>query len=664
MKVTDEIKARIDIVDFISRYVPLKRSGRNYQALCPFHQERTPSFIVFPDRGTWRCFGACGTGGDIFDFLMRRENLDFREALEVLAREAGVTLEAERGHQEHSRREALFAVNRAAADYFREILRHHPAAAPAREYLARRGVDEATAEAFGLGYALPTWDGLRDHLLGQGHELEILVQAGLVKHHQERDSYYDAFRARLIFPIHDHRGRVIGFAGRVLDDSVPKYLNTAETPIFHKSRVVYGLDKAYQAIRAEDAVVIVEGYMDVIAAHQHGFHNVVACMGTAVTEEQLRQLQRYTQRFILALDADTAGQQATLRALNQARQALARRTKPVVRAGGGIGLEERLAAELRIVALPEGQDPDDILRQSPDRWADLVQNAQPLVDYYIDMVARQFDLTTAGGKSQAVSEVVPLIAELGDEIERQHYIQQLSRLVHVSEEVIARQVQARARALRLDRRKRPGPGPVPEAGRPPEALPEGHFPDTRLQSASLLAPAILQERFLLAHLLREPHLLIWLAEAAETYELRPLGPDDLQTIEYKEILRALRRFLAGDEPWDLESFQETLSPQLHSTLADLVLYGTQLPDSSPAEMQEAALKTLLRIRSARLREDMNALQFMLQEAQEAGNMEVLQGVSAAINTIRRHRHHLDRVFSRVSRSLSPTRSGGTWTGSH
>ncbi len=659
MNVTDEIKARIDIVDFISRYVPLQRSGRLYRALCPFHQERTPSFIVFPERRSWRCFGACGTGGDIFDFLMRRENLAFREALELLAQEAGVALRPPGGNTAHSQRELLYEINAHAARYFREILQRHPASKAARSYLAHRGVDEATAEAFQLGYALPSWEHLKEHLVGQGYSVEQLLQAGLVRHQEERDSHYDTFRGRLIFPIHDHRGRVIGFAGRVLDDSVPKYLNIPETLLFRKSRVVYGLDKAHRAIRAAGEAVIVEGYMDVIAAHQHGCHNVVACMGTAVTAEQLRLLQRYAHRFVLALDADTAGQQATLRALHQARQALARRPFPAVQPGGGIRSTPGLAAELRVATLPPGRDPDDLLRQNPQQWAGLIQNARPLVDYYMDVVARQYDLTTAQGKSQAVTEVVALIAELGDLIESDHYIQRLSRLVHVSEEIIRHQVQARSRTLRLAHRRR-SPGIQGGGGEGPAVLePEGGQANGAPPGEALrrlLEPAALQERFLMAHLLREPYLLIWLAEAVEAHELAPLAPEDLRDIEYKEILRGLKRFLASDEPWALDHFQDTLSPELHPTLADLVVYAEQLPDSTLPEKQVAVLKTLLRIRMLRLREELQALQFLLEEAQDG---QVFQDLSVAINTIRRHRHHLERVFSRVSRTLSSPDPGGT-----
>ncbi len=446
--ITEEIKQRIDIVEFIGRYTPLKRSGSTYKGLCPFHNERTPSFTVFPQQQSWRCFGACGEGGDVFTFLMKKENLDFREALQQLAKHAGVNLEEAEHDPEANQRAALYAINERATGYFQQLLLHHPAAQGARDYLQKRGIDAATAARFQLGFALEAWSGLRDYLSEKGFGLELQQQAGLIKRNEERQSTYDAFRARLIIPIRDRSARVIGFGGRVLDDSQPKYLNTSETPLFHKSQIIYGLDMAQNVIRDTKRVVIVEGYMDVIAAHQHGFANVVACMGTSLTAEQLQQLQRYTSNFVFALDADKAGQQATVRGLNQARQALARVRKPTVTSSGGVRIEERLGAHLFIAAMPEGQDPDDVVRQAPQQWQQLVEQATPLVDFYFDLVARQFDLTSARGKGEAVAELTPLIAELDDEIERQHYIQRLARTVRIDEQLILGRVQAVAKTLR------------------------------------------------------------------------------------------------------------------------------------------------------------------------------------------------------------------------
>ena len=669
MSVTDDIKARIDIVDLVSRYVPLKRAGRSYKACCPFHEERTPSFVVTPERGTWYCFGACGEGGDIFSFIMKKENVDFRDALQILAKEAGVDLDERQESSQNRERDRLYEVNAQAAHFFRNLLHRSPMAQAARAYLHTRGIDAAVAETFQLGFAPDSWDALRDHLSHLGYDFAFQHKAGLIQYNEERDSYYDAFRNRLMIPICDRQGRIIGFGGRVLDDSVPKYLNTAETPIFHKSSVIYGFDKAFRAIRDADAVVIVEGYMDVIAAHQFGFANVVACMGTAITEVQLRRLQRYTRHFVLALDADSAGQQATIRGLNQARQALRRTTRPVIAPGGRVQLEERLAADLRIVALPEGRDPDEIVREDADLWRDLVKNAQPLVDYYISVVATQTDLESAQGKGLAVGELTPLIAELGDEIERQHYTQLLSRLVQIDEQTIAHRVQTAGRSSRR-RRSRPSAQrerrhrlPDNGAPRPPGSETAASLPassavsdDSSLaspplpSSTQILDPEVRTERYLLAMLLNEPNLLIWLSEMTKKLEIPALDVDDLEDIQHREIFTGLKRFLAGDELWDWEHFQDSLNPDLHETLTELLLHGMALPPMDPESIREAVVKVVIRIRRKRLWDVFQTIRFLLQDAQDSGDRQALLGYSAAINRNRRERHHLDRVLASINRA--------------
>ncbi len=672
MNVAEEIKNRIDAVEFISRYLPLQRAGRSFKANCPFHQERTPSFVVFPDTGTWRCFGACSTGGDIFSFLMQKENLDFREALQVLAQEAGVQLaeETERGASQG--RDLLYELNDRAALFFRNQLHRSQEAQPARDYLQRRGINAQIAAQFQLGFAPDSWDALRDHLVQAGYAPDVLHRADLVKHNLEHDSFYDSFRNRLIVPIHDRQGRVIGFGGRVLDSSLPKYLNTAETPLFHKSHVVYGLDRAYRAIRQADSVVVVEGYMDVIAAHQFGFENVVACLGTALTEEQLRQLHRYTDNFILALDADTAGQQATLRGLNQARQALKRKAKPVLTATGRMHVEHRLSANLRITTLPEGRDPDDIIRQNTDSWQELIDTATPLVDYYFGIVAKQYDLDSGRGKGEAVAELTPLIAELGDEEEQQHYIQRLSRLVRIEERTIEQRVKASARELRnppqegRHRRRftRPQSEQAPAGAEPQaasEAVPQeeaagpgwpesspanGEKPSSPPADLATFVPDTKLEVFLLALLIDEPDLLIWLAEMSQELEIAPLRGRDFQQIEYREIFDALRRFIASDELWDIKAFQETLNPSYLPVISQLTMQILTMPEREPGDVRNELLKLLIRLRYARLRESLSAMQFLLHDAQENENREAILEFSAIINANRRDRHHLEHVMAR------------------
>jgi DNA primase len=664
MSVSDEVKQRIDIVDLISRYTPLKRSGATYKGLCPFHSERTPSFIVFPNSGTWRCFGACGVGGDIFSFVMRKENLDFRDALQLLAKEAGVNLEENEADGSGDQRSKLYEVNEVAATYFQEILRHHAAAQPARDYLARRGIDSATQERFRLGFALDQWSSLRDFLNEKGYNIEQQTVAGLLKRHEERNSTYDAFRARLMIPIRDRQGRVIGFGGRVLDNSQPKYLNTAETALFHKSKVIYGLDLAHQAVRAADKVVIVEGYMDVIAAHQHGYANVVACMGTSLTTEQLQQLQRYTNNYVMALDADVAGQQATVRGLNQARQALARVRKPTVTSSGDVRMEERLGANLFIISMPEGRDPDDVIRQEPQTWQSLVDKAQPLVDFYFRLVAEQVDLRSAQGKGQAVAELAPLIAELEDEIERQHYVQQLSRQVQIDEQIILGRVQAavktvqgKSHQLASEQPKRKfSSGRLAAKGRRRPSDPEEQAPPvaeekTVTEQSRRGITHFTQEDHLLANLLRESDLLVWLAGATTALEIAPLQPDDLLNIENQEIYRALKQYISSDEQWDLEFFQEMLTPHLHGRLAQLIAYSASLPHTNLQALQEDTINTLIRIRIERVGADSRNIKFLQDDANRQNDPDGEKQFGAVLNQHKRELFYLQQSRQQLTQRL-------------
>jgi len=647
--VTDEVKQRVDVVELISRYTPLKRAGSVYKGLCPFHSERTPSFVVFPHTGTWHCFGACGTGGDVFAFVMRKENLTFREALEMLAQQVGVDLSAAEGSAQNDQRDRLYAANAAAATFFRHTLLHHPGAEIARSYLQRRGIDDATADAFQLGYAPALWSGLRDHLLGRDFSLDLLLDAGLIKRSEERQSTYDAFRHRVIFPICDRQGRVIGFGGRVLDDGTPKYLNTAETPLFHKSHVVYGLDRAHRTIRERDQVVIVEGYMDVIAAHQFGYSNVVACMGTALTTEQLQQLQRFTNNFVLALDADAAGQQATIRGLNQARQALTRVSKPVVTPGGRVQLEDRLGANLFITTLPEGRDPDDVIRQDAPLWERTVAAAKPLVDFYFDVVAHQSDLTSARGKGEAVAELTPLIAELSDAIEQQHYIQWLSRLVQVDELTIASRVQASARTARAGVGSNKRRTITPAAGDASATAP----PTPPRQESPRQAPLgrYDQEDHLLAALLANVDLVVWLATVTDRYHLTPVQPHDWQHVENQEIFRGLQQYLSSDEPWDVEQFQEMLDRSLHGRLARLLAYAATLPPRDAIIMREGIVKDVLRLRLDQMSSETTRIRYLQDELQRAGDLEAARSFEKANNVRAREMAHLQRQSVRIPQEL-------------
>ncbi|MGD1119394.1 MAG: DNA primase [Dehalococcoidales bacterium] len=410
MSTIDEVKQKIDIVDVVGQYVTLKKAGRNLTAPCPFHSEKHPSFFVYPEQQSWHCFGACNTGGDVFSFLMKKEALDFGEALRRLAQKAGVTLpsKAEPGEKKEEKEE-FYQVNDAAAVYFHNLLLNSPAAAKAKAYAEKRGFTAKTIADFQLGYSLDSWDALKLHLMERGYSEKILVTAGLL-YENEKGKTTDRFRGKLMIPIRDIRGRVTGFGARVLDDSLPKYVNSPQTPTFDKSGTLYGIDRAAAGIRKQDKAIIMEGYMDVIMAHQCGVTSAVASMGTAITETQVNILKKLSKNLVLSLDADAAGEEAMLRT---------------------VGYENILGAEIKVIRLPEGKDPDEVMLAGMDNWQKLVDGSQPLIDFMFEKTAAKLDLNTAGGKSKAVDGLLPVLAAINDPIRQAHYLQKLAALVKV-----------------------------------------------------------------------------------------------------------------------------------------------------------------------------------------------------------------------------------------
>ncbi|HSH03674.1 MAG TPA: DNA primase [Anaerolineae bacterium] len=450
MSVTEEIKSRLDLVDVVEGYLPLRKSGNAYTGFCPFHQNtRTPSFVVFPQTQTWRCFGACADGGDLFTFMMKKEGWDFKEALKALASRAGVTLapETPQAKARQAKAERWTGLLGAAADYFHQLFLHAPQAEGARQYVYGRDISEQTVATFKIGFALDSWDNCREHFLAQGYELDDLLAVGLLSHNEERGSTYDRFRNRLMIPIMDVGGDVVGFGARTLDpDGIPKYLNSPQTELFDKSGLLYGLDRAKRHIREARQAVIVEGYMDVMQAWQAGFRNVVAQMGTALTEAQLMLLKRYSKRFVIALDADAAGMKATLRSLEVARQTLERTDEVAFDARGLLRHESRLKADIRVVALPEGEDPDSLIRRDKGAWPVVIAKAEPIVSYVMKGAVAEADLGDAKAKTRVAASVLPLIADLPDPIERDHYHKQLARLLDVDVRALLRMAVAKREA--------------------------------------------------------------------------------------------------------------------------------------------------------------------------------------------------------------------------
>lgn len=421
----------MDIVEIVADYVALKRQGGRYVGLCPFHSEKTPSFTVSRDKQYFHCFG-CGTGGDVFTFVMLRENLAFPEALKKLADKAGVTLpeqkltptqQAQRTAVERGR-----ALHKRAAELYFQCLRDDGRARTAREYLSRRGVSDSVAVDFALGYAPPGWEFLATRLQQEGYLPEELERFGLIVPRQGGEGHYDRFRNRIIFPIFDAQGRPVAFGGRVLDDEVPKYLNSPETPLYKKGQHLYGLNKAGPAIREKGVAVLVEGYMDVIASHQHGIRQAVASLGTAMTPEQGRLLLRYAPQVLICYDSDRAGVEAA------------------VKAGE---ILTGLGARIHVLTLPEGKDPDEYLqRHGADSFWLAAEQAPPFFTFCFSRIAAGQDLSTAAGKVTVVRELASLLLMIPSAVEQEANIQWLARELRISEAAVMEEIRGHARNAR------------------------------------------------------------------------------------------------------------------------------------------------------------------------------------------------------------------------
>lgn len=428
MTVVDDIKARLDILEVVGQRVPLQRSGRSYKGNCPFHEERTPSFHVFPDRQSWRCFGACATGGDAIGFVMRSENLEFGEAIRELARRTGVQLQERRESRVDP---TAYEINEAARAYFQRHLASTQGA-DARAYMEGRGLDRAAADAFQIGLAPSDGESLRSHLIREGFSAAQLVAAGVVRESDD-GRQRDLFRGRLMIPIRDSEGRLAGFGGRSLDDSEPKYLNSPQGEVFDKSRILYAMDRARDDIRKNGAV-IVEGYMDAIAAHQAGFRNVVASMGTALTGPQVDAIRRMTSEVTMALDQDAAGQQATLRSLESSWQIFQSRVAGQSR--GTTVFQRRENPAIKVAAMPPGQDPDEVIRRSPAEWSRLVEKARPLLEFVISAMTVSIDPNIPEGKDGVIRTVYPLIVAEQDGPRQDYYLQMLAQKLNVTRDFL------------------------------------------------------------------------------------------------------------------------------------------------------------------------------------------------------------------------------------
>lgn len=431
--VIQEIAERLDIVDIVAETVKLTRKGNRYWGLCPFHTEKTPSFSVTSERNMFYCFG-CHAGGDIFSFVMKRDGLDFKEALEMLAARAGIKLASGAGSRDQEQRKKVIEVNRAAAEFYHQMLLSRQGGV-VQKYLENRGVKQETILAYKLGYAPDQWNRLEEYLLQKGFSQEYVKLSGLIKRNENRNSYYDLFRNRLMFPIFKYNGDILGFGGRVLDDTLPKYINTPETELYSKRQVLYGLYQARQAIRSANGAVLLEGYMDCIKLQQAGINNCVASLGTALTLEQARLLCRYTENVLILYDGDEAGQRETLRAID-------------------ILTEEAL--KVQVVTLPAGKDPDEFLEiNGKEEFLQYIQNNKlSHIEFKINRYLKEEKTLNLEAKVKIVNALKKDINNLNSPIEKDYYIKILAQKLLMEPNLIYRELKvANKRQNPMDRNK-------------------------------------------------------------------------------------------------------------------------------------------------------------------------------------------------------------------
>lgn len=427
-----QIIDRCDIVETISSYIPLKRVGRSFKAVCPFHHEKTPSFIVNPDKQIFHCFG-CGVGGNVINFVMKQERMEFPEAIRFLAQKVNVIIpsdETPQAHHANNIRQAILRVNALAAGFFHKMLLSDKslAARNAREYLKNRGIDLDAVRVFQLGFALNQWDALLTHLKQEGISLGLMEKAGLIIPRESGQGYYDRFRNRIVFPIFDTRAHCRAFGARALDDAEgAKYLNSPETIIYTKGHHLYGFHLAKQAITEEDCVIIVEGYVDCLIPYQAGVRNIVASLGTALTVDQIRLLRRYTPRVVMLFDMDPAGEAAMMRSLDTL-------------------IEEGM--EVRVAALEDGEDPDSFVRRrGVDDFRSRIAGAKTLFDYKLDVLTRRHGMQTADAKAQIAAAMLPTIYRFPNELIKAEYLKRLARALDVSEAALAKEYQKVGQAI-------------------------------------------------------------------------------------------------------------------------------------------------------------------------------------------------------------------------
>ena len=638
--VAAEVKSKLSVVDVVGETVALKKAGTLFKGLCPFHGEKTPSFVVTPQRETWHCFG-CGLGGDIFSFVMQRDSATFPEALRTLAGKAGVEID-ERTKREDAHKARLRSVMDSAIAFYHAVLTGSKTGESALAYLHGRGFTDETIATHQLGWAPGGWDTMTRQLAAKRDiRPEELVEVGLASPRQNRNGVYDKFRARVLFPIRDQNGGAVGLGGRLLEGEGPKYLNTPATPLFDKSRTLYLIDRAKSSIRKSGQAVIVEGYTDALMAHQAGFDNVVASLGTALTPGQVALLTRYATRIALAYDVDAAGEKAGTVGVT----AIAGLIGQLQHGDSGVKLED-----VRVVGLPDGKDPDDVVRETPDVWEASVARAKPLVEYLIGYHADRFDLKTAAGRIGFVEAVMPAIRDIADPLRQAEALGEVRRVSGVEERTLR---------LVLDR---PARNPVTAGHGSGGASADAQ---SRISADAVLSsPDALPINDILRAVTPVESELLRLLLLVPDQQLRvaeELGPDQLPSTVARELFRAIVLQRESDDqgihpPFDGAAL--LLAVDDETAALARALYAKPGPDPrtlGASQLHYEVTRLLLELEDDQLRERSDYNEAAQGEAERAGDREAIDRLMLERRQINEARRSLDRRREETRMFVSPRR---------
>jgi DNA primase len=575
----DQIRQKIDIVDLIGQHVTLKKAGRNFKALCPFHGEKTPSFVVSPERQIFKCFG-CQKGGDIFGFLMELEGIDFGEAVRELAQRAGVELTSFRPSKEQEQKQRLYQINHLASEYYHYVLTQHQVGEQAREYLKNRGVSSGSIKIFHLGYAPDSWEGLLDWLVNKkGYRYQELEAAGLAI---KGRGWYARFRGRIIFPLTDLRGQVVGFAGRVLDPQAKeaKYINSPETLLYHKSRHLFGLSITKEAVRKKNHAVLVEGELDAISSFQVGVKAVAAIKGSALTEDHVGLLKRFCDTLILALDADQAGDLAMRRSLE------------IVEAAG---------LNLKVVQLSGGKDPDELARHDPQAWKEAVKQAVSLYDFVINSAVKRFGSKTPEAKRKVTSEVLPWLARIQNEVVKAHFVKKLSRQLGVGETAVWQELEKQDKQVALGRQE-----PAESKTKPAKSRREN----------------------------LEEYLLALIVQAHQWSQLiQEFNPDKVASFGIAKVLERLRQ---APEAVAMIEFAKGLPQELQAVFDAAFL--TELPELDADKQQTEVKRTVAELEKLQLHDRLTQLRGQMAGQKQVERQQTVQAIDQVLHQLQTLTH--------------------------